>query len=61
MHALYLGMTLDVVIVHICSTEYAPGLFYTGCSRVRNKDKLAIMGYTNHERSEFNDFPPVQR
>ena len=63
MHALYLGMTLDVVIVHICRREYAPGLFYTACSRVRDKEKLAIIGYEppRDKSHKFEEFPPLQR
>ena len=59
---LYLGMTLDMVIVHICQKEYAAGLFYTGCSRVRDKEKLAIMGYTHTDvQLPFDEFPKIQR
>ena len=54
-------MTLDKVICQLCQSEFAAGLTYTGCSRVKTKENLAILGYTNHERLGFPDFPPFQK
>ena len=52
-------MTLGHVIVRIIDREYAAGLTYTGCSRVRNEDNLAII--TNNKNTHVDEFPTVQR
>ena len=56
-------MTLEYVIVQICQREYSPGLFYTGCSRVKDMEKLAIVGYSERtlNNGETTWFPPIQR
>ena len=59
----FAGMTLEYVIVQICQREYSPGLFYTGCSRVKDMEKLAIVGYSERtlNNGETTWFPPIQR
>ena len=56
-------MTLDYVIVRICQREFQPGLFYTGCSRVKDMDKLAIVGYKTRtkENGDKTQFPSKMR
>ena len=56
-------MTLDYTIVRICPREFQAGLFYTGCSRVKEMEKLAIVGYTTRirENGQETEFPSKQR
>ena len=54
-------MTLGKVICQLCQYEFAAGLTYTGCSRVKTKENLAILGYTNNEDLKFPNFPPKQK
>ena len=56
-------MTLGKVIVKNSSREFAAGLLYTGCSRVKDQYDLAIEGPETRVTSNGirTNFPPKQK
>ena len=59
---MFSGMTIPKVIVKVNRTEFSHGLLYTACSRVKNQQDLAIIGYKPFlmDPNKFW-FPPIQR
>ena len=57
------GMTLGKVIVKNSRREFAAGLLYTGCSRVKDQYDLAIEGPETRVTSNGirTNFPPKQK